>query len=93
MIMKLIGLFFAPEACKASRLYKGKYYALPINLETQVLCYNTNKVKHPPKTLDDLVIQARQGYSVGSAFQLSSIFMGHPSIWWRNFQRSRDNLL
>ena len=65
---------FRPEAVKQV-LYKGKYYALPINLETQVLCYNTDKVKQVPKTLDDLVIQARQGYSVG----LHSSFLA--SLW------------
>lgn len=55
---------FRTEALKNIR-YKGEPYALPLFLTTQVLCYNKTKVKTLPNTLDELVQQARQGYSVG----------------------------
>ncbi len=48
-------------------IYQGQVYGVPIDLWTQVLCYNKKKVKvqEPPKTLSELITQARTGYSVG----------------------------
>ena len=65
---------FRPEALDQVR-YQGKFYGLPVHLEIQVLCYNKDKVKELPKTLDDLIAQARKGYSVG----LNSSFLG--TLW------------
>ena len=45
--------------------YQGKVYGVPIDLSTQVLCYNKKKVQELPKTLSELIVQARKGYSVG----------------------------
>lgn len=45
--------------------YAGKYYAIPVVLGTQVLCYNKQKVKEIPKTIEDLVRISREGHSVG----------------------------
>jgi ABC-type glycerol-3-phosphate transport system substrate-binding protein len=55
---------FRPKALKQAR-YQGKLYGLPAYLTTQVLCYNTDRVKQLPNTLDELIDQARRGYSVG----------------------------
>ena len=55
---------FRTEALKNIR-YQDKIYGLPLFLTTQVLCYNKTKVETLPNTLEDLIQQARQGYSVG----------------------------
>ena len=55
---------FRPEALKEVR-YRGQLYGLPLYLSIQVLCYNKDKVKELPKTLPELIEQARKGYSVG----------------------------
>ena len=55
---------FRPEALKEVR-YRGKLYGLPLFLSTQVLCYNKDIVKELPRTLPELIEQARRGYSVG----------------------------
>ncbi len=49
---------FSDETIKQVR-YKDKTYGLPIYLSTQVLCYNKDKVKETPKTLQELIEQAR----------------------------------
>ena len=45
--------------------YQGQIYGIPVDLSTQVLCYNQEKVEEIPQTLSDLRRQANQGYSVG----------------------------
>ena len=55
---------FRPETLQQVR-YNDKLYAIPVRLATQVLCYNKKNVKETPKTLDELILQARRGYSVG----------------------------
>jgi maltose-binding protein MalE len=55
---------FRPEALQQVR-YQDQLYGIPTNLETQVLCYNRDKVKELPNTLSELIAQAREGYSVG----------------------------
>ena len=49
---------FSDETIKQIR-YQDKIYGLPIYLSTQVLCYNKDKVKQTPKTLQELIEQAR----------------------------------
>jgi arabinogalactan oligomer / maltooligosaccharide transport system substrate-binding protein len=65
---------FQPKALEQIR-YHGQLYGIPTNLETQVLCYNKDKVKQPPNTLSELISQAQAGYSVG----LHSGFF--PTFW------------
>ncbi|MEM9216864.1 MAG: extracellular solute-binding protein [Cyanobacteria bacterium P01_F01_bin.150] len=55
---------FRTEALKNVR-YQNQTYGLPLFLSTQVLCYNKQKIEALPNTLDELIQQARQGYSVG----------------------------
>ena len=55
---------FRSEVLKHVR-YQGRFYGLPQYLITQVLCYNKNKVTELPRTLPQLIEQARRGYSVG----------------------------
>ena len=57
-------LKFRPQSL-VQVLSQGKLYGLPFSLHTQVLCYNKNKVQEIPRTLSELIIQARKGYSVG----------------------------
>ncbi|MDJ0844671.1 sugar ABC transporter substrate-binding protein [Crocosphaera sp.] len=66
---------FRPETLQQVS-YDNKLYAIPVRLATQVLCYNTNKVKEVPKTLDELIIQARRGYSVGLLSSFRNTFWG-----------------
>lgn len=56
--------------------YQGRLYGIPMNLETQVLCYNKDKVKQLPKTLSELIAQARAGYSVGLHSGFGEAFWG-----------------
>ena len=54
--------------------YQGQIYGVPIDLDTQALCYNKEKIRELPQTLSDLRLQANQGYSVGiqSSFTATS---------------------
>ena len=56
--------------------YQGNLYGLPLDLITQVLCYNKEKVKEIPETLSELRMQANQGYSVGMQSSFSVTFWG-----------------
>jgi len=49
---------------------------VPLDLITQVLCYNKNKVEELPKTLSELISQARKGYSVGMLSGFENTFWG-----------------
>ena len=66
---------FSDETIKQIR-YQDKTYGLPVYLSTQLLCYNKDKVKKTPKTLQELIDQARQGYSVGLVSSLAETFWG-----------------
>lgn len=66
---------FRPETLKQVS-YHDKLYAIPVRLATQVLCYNKNKVQDIPKTLDELIVQARRGYSVGLHSNFTDAFWG-----------------
>ena len=66
---------FSDETIKQVR-YKDKIYGVPIYLSTQVLCFNKEKVKQTPQTLQELIEQARQGYSVGLVSSLAETFWG-----------------
>ena len=68
-------LQFRPEAI-IQVLYQGKLYGIPTELNTQVLCYNKSKVKQLPKTLSELIVQARKGYSVGMLSRFDDAFWG-----------------
>ena len=56
--------------------YQGKIYGVPLDLITQVLCYNKKKVKELPETLSELINQARAGYSVGMLSRFDDTFWG-----------------
>lgn len=66
---------FRPDAI-IQVLYQDKLYGLPLDLSTQVLCYNKDKVNQIPKTLSELIIQARKGYSVGMLSRFEDAFWG-----------------
>ncbi|MGK7917867.1 MAG: extracellular solute-binding protein [Prochloraceae cyanobacterium] len=66
---------FSDETIKQIR-YQDKIYGLPVYLSTQLLCSNKDKVKKTPKTLQELIDQARQGYSVGLVSSLAETFWG-----------------
>ena len=65
---------FHSEALKPLR-YQGQLYGLPMFFTTQVLCYNKDQVKKLPRTLPELIEQAREGYSVG-------VHSGFPETFW-----------
>ena len=66
---------FRSEALNTVR-YQGQLYGFPLLLSTQVLCYNRDKVKELPRTLSELIEQARQGYSVGLHSGFRETFWG-----------------
>jgi len=56
--------------------YQGQLYGIPLFLHLQALCYNKSKVKQLPETLNELILQARQGYSVGIQSGFFATFWG-----------------
>ncbi|MGK7886267.1 MAG: extracellular solute-binding protein [Crocosphaera sp.] len=68
--------------------YHDKLYAIPIRLATQVLCYHKNKVQQTPKTLDELILQARRGYSVGLHSNFARAFWGIGAFGGQLFDES-----
>ncbi len=68
--------------------YQGKLYGIPLRLVTQVLCYNKNKVQETPETLDDLILQARRGYSVGLYSDFAYAFWGTGAFGGQLFDQS-----
>ena len=56
--------------------YQDRIYGFPLYLSTQVLCYNKNKVNKLPRTLTELIKQARKGYSVGLKSSFDDTFWG-----------------
>lgn len=58
----------AVQAC----YYEGKRYGVPVAVETITLFYNTDKVKTPPKTWDELLSAAKT--SGGIKFDATSIY-------------------
>ena len=66
--------------------YRGQLYGIPLFLHLQALCYNKTKVGQTPQTLEQLILQARQGYSVGiqsgffATFWGAGIFGGMSSV-------------
>ncbi len=68
--------------------YHDQLYAIPIRLATQVLCYNKNKVQQTPKTLEELILQARRGYSVGLHSNFAKNFWGIGAFGGQLFDES-----
>ncbi len=66
---------YLPTAISHVR-YQGKMYGIPTSVMTQALCYNKKKVKLPPKTLTELLQQAKMGYSVGIWSNFIATFWG-----------------
>lgn len=66
---------YLPTAISHVR-YQGKMYGIPTSVMTQTLCYNKKKVKLPPKTLTELLQQAKMGYSVGIWSNFVATFWG-----------------
>ncbi|MEA5536426.1 sugar ABC transporter substrate-binding protein [Crocosphaera sp. XPORK-15E] len=83
---------FRPETLKQVS-YQSYLYALPVNLTTQVLCYNKDKIKETPTTLDDLISQARKGYSVGLHSGFRGAFWGAGAFGGKLFDESGNIIL
>ncbi|MEL4898427.1 sugar ABC transporter substrate-binding protein [Crocosphaera sp. Alani8] len=83
---------FRPETLKQVS-YNDKLYAVPVRLGTQVLCYNKQKVKETPKTLDELILQARRGYSVGLHSNFRTTFWGTGAFGGQLFDESERVIL
>jgi len=58
--------------------YQDKVYGIPGAIFTQVLCYNKNKVNKNqlPQTLDDILSQAKAGYTFGIPSSFEDTFWG-----------------
>lgn len=55
----------------------GKQYAVPLAQETVSLFYNKDKVKEVPKTMEDLVVKARE---VGFEFDVNNFYIAYGLI-------------
>ena len=56
--------------------YDGKAYAIPVSMETYALFYNKDKVKDVPKTMEDLVKQAKAYGPSGFQFSMNEFYYG-----------------
>jgi ABC-type glycerol-3-phosphate transport system substrate-binding protein len=66
--------------------YQNKLYGIPLQSNTQVLCYNQAKLRNsenpssslnqPPRTLDELIERAQKGYSIGMISSFEDTFWG-----------------
>lgn len=56
--------------------YDGKAYGIPISMETYALFYNKDKVKEIPKTIEDLVSQAKAYGPSGFQFSMNEFYYG-----------------
>jgi arabinogalactan oligomer/maltooligosaccharide transport system substrate-binding protein len=54
--------------------YDGKMYAVPMSIETYALFYNTDKVKTPPTTVEDLIAQ---GQKVGFQYDVNNFYFSY----------------
>lgn len=54
--------------------YDGKPYAVPISMETYALFYNKDKVKEIPKTIEDLVKEAKTYGPNGFQFSMNEFY-------------------
>ncbi|MGL5131847.1 MAG: sugar ABC transporter substrate-binding protein, partial [Planktothrix sp.] len=75
---------YLPTAISHVR-YQGKIYGIPTSVMTQTLCYNKKKVKLPPKTLTELLQQAKMGYSVGIWSNFVGTFWGVQAFGGKSF--------
>lgn len=56
--------------------YDGKAYGVPMSMETYALFYNKDKVKEVPKTMEDLVKQAKAYGPSGFQFSVNEFYYG-----------------
>ena len=56
--------------------YDGKVYGIPISMETYALFYNKDKVKEIPKTIEELVNQAKAYGPSGFQFSMNEFYYG-----------------
>lgn len=56
--------------------YGGKAYGVPLSMETYALFYNKDKVKEVPKTIEDLVSQAKAYGPSGFRFSMNEFYYG-----------------
>lgn len=56
--------------------YDGKVYGVPISMETYALFYNKDKVKEIPKTMEELVNQAKAYGPSGFQFSMNEFYYG-----------------
>lgn len=54
--------------------YNGKAYAVPISMETYALFYNKDKVKILPKTMEELIKQAKEYGPNGFQFAINDFY-------------------
>ncbi len=80
---------YLPTAMSHVR-YQGKIYGIPTSVMTQALCYNKKKVKSPPKTLTELLQQAKAGYSVGIWSTFITTFWGVQVFGGKSFNTQGD---
>ena len=75
---KIIDLGDILPAALAQVTYEGKVYGIPVAIFTQVLCYDKNTINKDklPKNLDDILNQAKAGYTFGMSSNFQDTFWG-----------------
>lgn len=64
-----------PENAVKAVSYGDKAYAIPVAVESIALFYNTDKVKEAPKTVDDLIADAKK---VGFKYDINNMYCSFP---------------
>jgi ABC-type glycerol-3-phosphate transport system substrate-binding protein len=73
--------------------YQGKLYAIPVTLGTQTLCYNKQKVKEVPTSLEEITQFASQGYSFGITSNFGDTLWGLGAFDGKIFNRDGQVIL
>jgi len=73
--------------------YQGKLYGLPLFMHTDMLYYNRNQVDIPPRTLDQLIVQATDNKTVALPVNFETAFWGIQTFGGQLFDETGRVLL
>ena len=64
---------FTPATVRRLRTPQGQLAGLPAYVQTQLACFNTHRLKTPPKTLQQLLAVSAAGHQVGLSLRASNV--------------------
>lgn len=71
---------FNPEVLARLRSRHGRLVGLPVLLQTQLACYNRQRLPQPPATLTDLLAASASGHPVGLPVELPNLLWSAGSL-------------